>query len=79
MTGSSFAFYALKLTNWKELGSKTMCSSEALLAGLSSMHNCLGNRGSSVPNHIAKSHFAKTSVAHRQAWEKMETALGTTT
>lgn len=76
MTGHTFACYAVSLA--KDLPStRVECCREPVMAGLKVMQNCLGNRGKPIPLQIAKSHFSKTSAAHRTAQETIRAKYGT--
>lgn len=78
MTGHTFACYAVKhgqaLLRSSEGGVASL--RETLMGALSPMRNCLGNRGRPIPMHIAKSHFAKTSAAHRTTQELIRSKYG---
>ena len=73
MTGYVFAYYAV--TQTKLDGSlsapKALTLDEAMIAGLSSMRNRLGNHNKTVPLILAKSQFAKTSQTHRENCAKV--------
>lgn len=76
MTGHTFACCAVSLA--KDLPSTGVeCCREPVMAGLTVMQNCLGNRGKPIPLQIAKSHFSKTSAAHRTAQETIRAKYGT--
>lgn len=77
MTGHTFACYAVKQSQALLRSSEGVAfSRETLMAGLSPMQNCLANRGRPIPMHIAKSHFAKTSAAHRTTQELIRSKYG---
>lgn len=77
MTGHTFACYAVKQGQALLRSSEGVAlSRETLMAGLSPMQNCLANRGRPIPMHIAKSHFAKTSAAHRTTQELIRSKYG---
>ena len=66
MTGYIFAHFALTQTPQPlETMYKSQSFNEAMIAGLSSMRNRLGNRNKSVPLILVKSQFCKTSQGHR--------------
>jgi len=78
MTGYTFACYAVKQGQalLRSSEGSVAFSRESLMAGLSPMQNCLANRGRPIPMHIAKSHFAKTSAAHRTTQELIRSKYG---
>ena len=73
MTGYVFAYYAMTQTKLDGPLSapEALALDEAMIAGLSSMRNRLGNHNKTVPLILAKSQFAKTSQTHRENCAKV--------
>lgn len=73
MTGYVFAYYAVTQTKLDGPLSvpEALALDEAMIAGLSSMRNRLGNHNKTVPLILAKSQFAKTSQTHRENCAKV--------
>ena len=75
MTGYAFAFFVLRQLDASHLDGSVVRSMEAMLAGLAGMRNKLANR-SKIPLQITKSHFTRTSVGHRKAWNRTAELFG---